>query len=200
MSNETTFIATKRTSVGKGASRLNRRNGDVPAIIYGNNIDPTPVYLEKKIVVKHLDDPKLYNNIYTVDVEGKPEEVLVREIQFNPLRQSDPTHINFLRVGKNTVTRIEVPIVFLNQAKSPGIKLGGILNITTHFLEVRCNPKSAPAAIEIDLADARIGSVVKIEDIKLPSGVRTFYPKGFAISSIAAPAEDDKAATAETKK
>lgn len=191
MSKDLIFNAQVRDRVGKGASRSNRVQGFVPGIIYGNNMDPQPVFLERKQIVKNLEDPNIYTNIYNIDVEGKKEEVIVREIQFNPLRVIEPTHINFLRVGESTVTRIEVPIVFTNQTKSPGLKLGGTLNVVLHNLEVRCNPKKAPHNIEIDLGEARVGTVIKVEDIKLPEGVRTFYPKGFAIASITAQAEDE---------
>ena len=122
------------------------------------------------------------------------EEVLLRDISLNPVTD-EPIHVNLLRVGNNTVTDIEVPLIFKNQTKSVGLKAGGILNIVAHSLQLRCNPKNAPKNIEVDLSDVRIGDVIKIENIKLDDGIKTFYPKGYAIVSITAPAEEAAAKT-----
>lgn len=198
MSSELVFSVATREKVGKGNARALRRLGYIPALVYGDNQPSAHVYLEKKQFNRHLDDDALFNEVYNLDIEGKQESVLVREIQFNPLRSHEPTHVNFLRVGKNSVVSIEVPIVLTNQAICNGLKLGGVLNVITHSLEVRCNPKNAPKSIEIDLKDARIGSVIKIEDVVLPKGVKVFYPEGFALVSITA-ADQDSSQSADVE-
>lgn len=197
MSNQLVFSVCSREKIGKGNAKSLRKQGYIPALVYGDNKDSSHVYLEKKVFVKHLEDDALFNEVYTLDIEGKKEDVLVREIQFDPIRSHDPIHVNFLRVGADSVVTIEVPIVVTNQAQSMGLKLGGVLNVISHSLEVRCNPKNAPKSIEIDVKDSRIGSVIKIEDITLPKGVKVFYPQGFALVSITS-AEGEETAASET--
>lgn len=192
MNGNLSFTIKERETTGTGNSKSLRNTGFIPAVVYGNKQDPKSIYLEKKFFIKHLGDSALFNEIYTLELNGKSEEVLVREVQFDPIRSNDPIHINFLRVGKDSVVTIEVPIIFNNQDKSQGLKFGGILNIIAHTLEVRCNPKEAPKSIEIDLAKTKIGTVIKIEDIPLAKGVKVFYPKGYAIASITALENDDK--------
>jgi large subunit ribosomal protein L25 len=190
MSEQFVFKATKREKVGKGASRLSRREGLVPATIYGDNKEPLSVCLEPKQIMSQIVKSTLYSNIYKVEVDGKSQEILVRNIQLHPVKDI-PIHVDLLRVGAKTITRLDIPVVFKNHAKSAGLKLGGLLNIINHSLEVACNPKNAPKQIEIDLADTRVGTVIKIEDIKLPAGVKTYYPKGYPIASITAGAEEE---------
>ena len=193
MTEQFNFTAQLREKVGKGASREARRQGLVPATIYGDSKEPTSVNLFPKEVMSQLVKKSLYNNIYKVTVDGKAEEVLIRTIQLHPVTDL-PLHVDMLRVGAKTVTRIEVPIIFTNQDKCPGLKFGGSLNILLHYLEIACNPKVAPKQIEIDLETAKAGTVIKIEDIKLPEGVKTYYPKGTPIGSLAAQAaaEEEK--------
>ena len=194
------FNALVREKVGKGSSRELRRNAMVPASVYGDKKDPISVALNPKEVKSQMKRTSMYGNIYVVEIKDHndksiaKEEVLVRDISLNPVTD-EPIHVNLLRVGKNIVTDIEVPLIFKNQTKRVGLKAGGILNIVTHSLQLRCNPKNAPKNIEVDLSDVRVGDVIKIENIKLADGIKTFYPKGYAIVSITAPAEE---ATAKT--
>ena len=192
------FNALLREKVGKGSSRELRRNALVPASVYGDKKDPISVALNPKEVKSQMKRTSLYGNIYIIEIKDQndksisKEEVLVRDISLNPVTD-EPIHVNLLRLGKNTVTDIEVPLIFKNQLKSVGLKAGGLLNIVTHSLQLRCNPKNAPKNIEVDLAEVRIGDVIKIENIALAEGIKTFYPKGFAIVSITDPAEEDVA-------
>lgn len=192
MSTSFTFTAQTRAKVGKGASRAERRNGLVPASVYGDSKEPVSVLLNPKEINQQLYNPTLYSNIYKVSINNKEEEVLVRKLQFHPVKDH-VIHVDMLRVGKNTVTRVNVPIKFINQSKSEGLKFGGLLNIVTHTLELAGNPKNIPSSIEIDLANTRVGSVIKIEEVKLPEGIKTYYPKGFALVSITATKEEAKA-------
>jgi large subunit ribosomal protein L25 len=185
------FTAQLRDRVGKGASREARRNKLVPATIYGDSKDPISVCLDPKEVLSQLVKASVYSNIYTVTVSNKKEDVLIRNIQLHPVSDL-PLHVDLLRIGAKTRTRLEIPIVFHNQAKCPGLKFGGSLNIVTHYLEVACNPKDAPKTIDIDLETAKVGTVIKIEDIVLPEGAKTYYPKGFALASITSSGDEDK--------
>ncbi len=190
MSEQFVFNAIKREKVGKGASRLNRREGHVPATIYGDNKEPLSICLNPKEIMSQIVKSTLYSNIYKVSIDNKQQEVLVRNIQLHPVKDI-PIHVDLLRVGAKTITRLDIPVIFKNHSKSAGLKAGGLLNIIAHSLEVACNPKNAPHQIEIDLADTRVGSVIKIEDIKLPTGIKTYYPKGYPIASITAATEEE---------
>jgi large subunit ribosomal protein L25 len=192
MTEQFTFTATIREKVGKGASREARRQNLVPATIYGDSKEPTSVCLLPSEVLPQLAKKTLYNNIYKVDVGGKAQEVLIRDVQLHPV-SDQPLHVDMLRVGAKTITRMEIPVVFLNQDKSPGLRFGGSLNILLHYLEIAGNPKKAPKQIDIDLGNAASGTVIKIEDIELPEGIKTYYPKGTPIASLtaAASAEDE---------
>lgn len=193
MTEQFNFTAQLREKVGKGASREARRQGLVPATIYGDSKAPVSVCLNPKEVMSQLVKKALYSNIYKVTVDGKAQEVLIRDIQLHPVTDI-PLHVDMLRVGPKTTTRLEVPVVFINQDKCPGLKFGGSLNVLLHYLEIACNPKIAPHQVEIDLGTAASGTVIKIEDIKLPKGVKTYYAKGTPIASLAVQvaAEDEK--------
>lgn len=203
MSENFTFNAGIRERVGKGASRLARREGTIPASLYGDNKEALPININPKELLTQLHRKDLYSAIFNISVNGsEKEDVLIRDIQFHPVKDT-PLHVDFLRIGENTITRIDIPVVLINEVKCPGIKLGGTLNFIAHSLEVACNPKYAPQKIEIDLATAVVGTVVKIEDINLPENVKTYYPKGYPIYSITAPsgesntAKEDGTATTE---
>ncbi len=192
MTEQFNFTAQLREKVGKGASREARRQGLVPATIYGDSKKPTSVCLAPKEVMSQLVKNSLYSNIYKVTLDGKSQEVLIRDIQLHPVKDY-PLHVDMLRVGDKTITRLELPVVFNNQDKCPGLKFGGSLNVLLHHLEIACNPKFAPKQVEIDLAAAKAGTVIKIEDIELPKGVKTYYPKGTPIASLTVQsAEEEK--------
>ncbi|MFL1780395.1 50S ribosomal protein L25 [Candidatus Hepatincolaceae symbiont of Richtersius coronifer] len=190
MTDQFVFTAVKREKVGKGAARATRRSNLVPATIYGDSKDPISVSLNPKELLSQMIKSSIYTTIYKIKHDSKDEEVLVRKVQLHPVTDV-PLHVDLLRVGEKTTTRLIIPIVFINQAKSPGLKLGGSLNVVNHYLEVMCNPKNAPKQIEIDLGEAKIGTVIKIEDIELGKGSKTYYPKGFALASITASNEEE---------
>ena len=197
MTNEFIFTAQKRDKVGKGASRALRREGFVPATIYGNKEEPLSIFLNPKEILSQLPKSTFYSHIYKIDIAGLQEEVLVRKVQFHAVTDQ-PLHVDLLRIGENTVTRMHVPVILHNQHVSPGLKFGGILNFIAHSIEIACNPKVAPTQIDIDLATAKVGTVIKIEDIKLPQGVKTYLPHGYAIVSINASEEAEATTTTES--
>lgn len=174
MSSVRTLDIRVRDNAGTGNSRAARREGFVPAVVYGDNKDPMSVSLEERLLKKELLDPAIYSHLYTIKVSGKDERVLIREIQFHPVTDR-PLHVDFLRVSKSSTIQVDVPIAFLNEEKSPGLKQGGVLNVLRHSLHLVCTPDSIPERIEIDLGEANIGYSCQLKDLNLPEGVKVSH-------------------------
>jgi len=180
--------AEARDRVGKGAAREIRRNGKVPAVIYGDNKPPLAITLSYKEVHTRIHAGGFLTTIATIDVNGEKHRVLPKDYQMDPVRDFT-THVDFLRVGKNTVVTVEIPVHFLNEEKSPGIKRGGVLNIVRHTVECTCPANDIPDAIEVDLTGLTIGDSIHISAVTLPEGVKpTITDRDFTIATIAAPA------------
>lgn len=180
--------AEARDRVGKGAAREIRRNGKVPAVIYGDNKPPLAITLSYKEVHTRIHAGGFLTTIATIDVNGEKHRVLPKDYQMDPVRDFT-THVDFLRVGKNTVVTVEIPVHFLNEEKAPGIKRGGVLNIVRHTVECTCPANDIPDAIEVDLTGLTIGDSIHISAVTLPEGVKpTITDRDFTIATIAAPA------------
>jgi large subunit ribosomal protein L25 len=180
--------AEARDRVGKGAAREIRRNGKVPAVIYGDNKPPLAITLSYKEVHTRIHAGGFLTTIATIDVNGEKHRVLPKDYQMDPVRDFT-THVDFLRVGKNTVVTVEIPVHFLNEEKAPGIKRGGVLNIVRHTVECTCPANDIPDAIEVDLTGRTIGDSIHISAVTLPEGVKpTITDRDFTIATIAAPA------------
>jgi large subunit ribosomal protein L25 len=195
-----TIAATLRTKDTKGAARATRREGKVPAVIYGDKQEPALIALEGNILARHLETSGFMTKLFDLDVGGKKHRVLPRDVQFDPVSDR-PLHVDFLRVSSNTRVRVAVPVVFLNAEKSPGIKRGGTLNIVHHEIEVVCAPDSIPARFEVSLEGLQINDAVHLSAITLPKDVKfTTQEKGFTIATIAVPSairsENEAAAAA----
>ena len=175
-----------RDKAGKGIARSVRREGKVPAIIYGNNEDAIAIALDGKQLGKLIRNPGFFTQIFSVDVTGKKHEVLARELQLDPVTDL-PLHVDFLRFNQNTKIVIEIPVNFLNEEASPGLKRGGVLNIVRRELELRCSPANIPQAIEIDLTGFEIGESIHISALSLPEGTETITDRDFTIATVAAP-------------
>ncbi len=163
--------AHSRNDQGKGASRRLRHNGYVPAVVYGGHQDPVNVQLEHNQVWHVSQNEWFYSAILDLEVEGKVQKVLLRDMQRHPYKQLI-MHLDFQRISENETLRARVPLHFLNQEKSPAGKTSG--SVITHELnevEVSCLPKDLPEYIEVDLSDLQIGSIVHLSEIKLPAGV-----------------------------
>ena len=163
--------ATSRNVAGKGASRRLRRTAAIPAIVYGGNAAPQPIQLEHEKVWLASQNEWFYSSILNLDIDGKIEQVLLRDMQRHPFKQLI-LHLDFQRVDATHALRAKVPLHFLNQEKSPAGKTSGV--VITHELnevEISCLPKDLPEAIEVDLADLAVGQVVHLSDLKLPPGV-----------------------------
>jgi large subunit ribosomal protein L25 len=133
-----------------------------------------------------LKDPGFFTQIFSVDVTGKKHEVLARDLQLDPVTDN-PLHVDFLRFNQNTKIVIEIPVNFLNEESSPGLKRGGVLNIVRRELELRCSPANIPQAIEIDLTGFEIGDSIHISALNLPEGAETITDRDFTIATVAAP-------------
>lgn len=177
-----------REKVGKGAAREIRRNGRVPAVIYGDKQPPLAVTLNYKEVYMKIHAGGFMTTVATVSVDGKKIQVLPKDYQLDPVRDF-PMHVDFLRVSKNTVVTVEIPVHFINEEKSRGIKRGGVLNIVRHHVEAHCPAESIPEFIEVDLTGTEIGDSIHISAVKLPKDVTpTITDRDFTIATIAAPA------------
>jgi large subunit ribosomal protein L25 len=193
--------ANTRNSKSKGDVRSLRLNGNVPAIIYGGSEQNEKVSVSKKILKSLLDKEGFLSSIITLNVGGKNQNVLPREITYNVI-SDEPTHIDFLRVVPGVKIRIEVPVQFINHEASPGLKRGGVLNIVRRKIELKCPSEKIPETIVIDLSGIEIGESFKISSVKLEEGVSpTIQGRDFVIATLAAPTvmkEPEKPAEAET--
>jgi large subunit ribosomal protein L25 len=177
--------AEAREQVGKGSARAVRRDGKVPAVIYGDKQPPLAIALSYKEVYYKIHGGGFLTTVATIDVGGKKIQVLPKDYQLDPV-SDNPVHVDFLRVGKDTEVNVEVPVHFINEDKSPGIKRGGTLNIVRHEIEFHCPVNAIPEFIEVDLAGTDIGDSIHISAIKLPAGVRPIIQdRDFTIATIA---------------
>jgi len=181
------LIAEARSGVGKGAARALRREGRIPAVIYGDNKDPLPISIAYKEALKAIYSGGFLSHVINVDVGGETHRVIPRDYQLDPVMDK-PMHVDFLRVGPNTRLNVQVPVHFENQEQSPGIKKGGVLNIVHHHLDLTCPSGSIPEAVVIDLTGKEVGDSIHISDVTLPRNtiVRT-HEKNLTIATIAAP-------------
>lgn len=172
--NSFTLSAKLRENAGKGASRrLRREVNEVPAIVYGGKKKPQMISLQFKELTKQLENEAFYSHIISLDVDGKKEDVLLKDLQRHP---SKPVfyHADFLRVSKTQKLRTSVPLHFINEEKSKGVKTqGGMVSHTMTELEISCLPGDLPEFIEVDLLNVEIGQIVHISDITLPKGVES---------------------------
>jgi len=195
--------AEAREQVGKGSARAVRREGKVPAVIYGDKQAPLAIALSYKDVFYKIHGGGFLTTVATIDVDGKKIRVLPKDYQLDPVKDF-PLHVDFLRVGKNTEVNVQVPVHFINEEKSPGIKRGGTLNIVRHEVEFHCPADAIPDFITVDLDGTDIGDSIHISAVKLPAGVKpVIADRDFTIATIAgtsAQASDDNAATEAAEK
>ncbi|HLU13461.1 MAG TPA: 50S ribosomal protein L25/general stress protein Ctc [Arenimonas sp.] len=165
------LVASSRKEEGKGASRRLRRSGHVPAIVYGGHKDPESIKVEHNHLWTVSQNEWFYSSILSLEVDGKVQKVLLRDMQRHPFKQQI-MHLDFQRVSENEALRARVPLHFLNQEKSPAGKTAGVLVMhELNEVEVSALPKDLPEYIEVDLADLKLGDVIHMSDLKLPAGV-----------------------------
>jgi large subunit ribosomal protein L25 len=173
-----------RTRTGKGGARAARREGRIPGILYGDKAMPQTIDVDYKAITQQLHTGHFQSTIFMLDLDGTKTRVIPRQVQLDPIRDF-PIHVDFMRVAKDALVTVEVPVRFLNDAASPGIKRGGILNIVRHEIPVRCPADAIPEHFEVDLTGLEIGDSVHISAIKLPEGVRpTITERDFTVATI----------------
>ncbi|GAC1040471.1 50S ribosomal protein L25/general stress protein Ctc [Rhizobium sp. No.120] len=180
--------AEARERVGKGSARELRRNGLIPAVIYGDKQAPISIALNTNEVTKRIHAGGFLTTIATIDVDGKKIKVLPKDYQLDPVRDFT-LHVDFLRVSGNTAVTVEIPVHFENHEKSPGLKAGGVLNIVRHEVEVHCPADAIPEFFTVDLTGLKSGDSVHISAVKLPKNVTpVIADRDFTIATIVAPA------------
>ena len=189
-----------RNTKTKGELSALRNNGGVPAVIYGGEAQNETISISKKLLKSLIDKENFLSNIVTLNVDGKTQNVLPREIKYHII-SDEPIHVDFLRVVPGVKIRIEVPVQFINHEKSPGLKRGGVLNIVRRKVELRCPSEKIPESLVIDLDGIEIGESFKISSINLEADVTpTIKGRDFVIATLAAPTvmkEPEKPAEAE---
>ncbi len=187
MAENTALNAEVRDSVGKGSARAVRRNGRVPAVIYGDKKDPVVISLESREITRLVHQPGIFGRLLDVNVNNQKHTVLTRDIQFHPITDN-VMHMDFLRVSGSAKVAVAVAVEFLNEDVCPGIKIGGVLNVVRYEVELLCPATSIPEKISVDLSGLKIGDSVHISEISLPSGVApTITDRDFTIATIASP-------------
>tara|TARA_Y100000768_G_scaffold263897_1_gene201365 strand:+ start:89 stop:757 length:669 start_codon:yes stop_codon:yes gene_type:complete len=171
--------------------------GMVPGIIYGKGSEPTKIALEDKILKKLMDSGSFYSTIIDIDIDGKVEKILPKQLQYHPV--SDKLiHFDFLRVQENTKVNVEIPVEFLNLEKCPALKKGGVLNTVRRLVELTCNANNIPSKLEFDLIESEIGDAIKISNINLPEGVSpTISDRDFVIATLVPPTVEVETKTDE---
>ncbi|WP_137136085.1 50S ribosomal protein L25/general stress protein Ctc [Rhizobium sp. FKY42] len=186
MSNATYELkAEARDRVGKGSSRELRRNGLIPAVIYGDKQAPISIALSTNEVTKRIHAGGFMTTVATIDVNGQKISVLPKDYQLDPVRDFT-MHVDFLRVSADSRVTVEVPVHFINEDKS-AIKTGGVLNIVRHEVELVCPANDIPEFLTADLTGLQLGDSIHISNIKLPKGVEPTIDRDFTIASIVAP-------------
>ena len=198
MSDNLNLSATKRDRAGKGSARAARRSGLIPAVIYGGKIAPETININANTFTKMINQSGIMSNVIKLEVEGKSTDVLARDIQFHPVNDR-PLHIDFLRITASSTVTAMVPVIFINEDTSPGLKGGGVLNVVRHEIEMNCSAINIPDNLTVDLAGTDIGDSIHISAIALPNDAQpTITDRDFTIATIAAPTVEVETSDDET--
>ena len=201
MSDQLTISAEPRERAGKGASRALRREGRVPAVIYGDKKEAIAIHVEARALNKLLGTGHFMNSLIQVELNGVKTRTLPKDVAFDPVSDR-PLHVDFFRLAKGAKVQVDIPVVFINQEDSPGLKRGGVMNVVRHELDLMCDADHIPDQIEIDLTGLEIGDSIHISDITLPKGAESaITDRDFTIAGVTAPSalksSDDEAEDAE---
>ena len=201
MSEALTLPAETRERAGKGASRALRREGRVPAVIYGGKEESTPIHVEAKELVRQLGTGHFMNSIVMIDVDGNQVRVLPKDVSFHPVNDR-PIHADFLRLAKDAKIEVAIPVVFINEDESPGLIKGGVLNVVRHELDLICVSDKIPDQIEIDVTGKEVGDSLHISEVELPEGSESaITDRDYTIATLVAPSalkkSEDEAAGGE---
>jgi large subunit ribosomal protein L25 len=200
MSEQLTLPAEARDRAGKGASRALRRDGRVPAVVYGQNTEALSIHVEEKLLSKMLSTGHFMNSVVMIDAGGRTTRTLPKAVDFHPVT-SRPIHVDFLRISEHTKVTVAVPVRFDNEEASPGLKRGGVLNVVQHELELICDAAHIPDEIHVPLDGLEIGDSIHISQVRLPEGAQpSISDRDFTVATVVAPsamkAEEEVAAAA----
>ena len=186
--------ATVRARAGTGGAREVRRKAGVPGVIYGNGAAPQNIALQSNELVSLMNRGRFLSTVIELDVDGAKTRVIPREVQVDPV-SGNLVHVDFQRVGAGSRIRVSVPVRFINEGLSPGLKRGGVLNIVRHEVEVMCPADAIPEAFEFDLAGLEIGRSIHISAVSMPPGVEpTIKDRDFTVATIGGHKVDDEGA------
>ena len=188
MSDQLTLSAETRERAGKGASRALRREGRVPAVVYGGNQAPQTIHLEEKALMKLLNTGFFMNSVIMIETgKGKPTRTLPKDVAFHPVTDR-PLHVDFLRISEHAKVHVNVPVRFVDEELSPGIKRGGVLNIVRHELDLVCDAAHIPDEIVVSLEGFEVGDALHISSVTLPRGAESgIVDRDFTIATVVAP-------------
>ncbi|MBK9585211.1 MAG: 50S ribosomal protein L25/general stress protein Ctc [Alphaproteobacteria bacterium] len=187
MSRKYALKAAKRERAGKGVARTLRREGRVPAVVYGDGKEPVKISLSTNEATIEYRKGHMFTNICDLNLDGQDHLVLVRDVQQHPVTDFIE-HIDFLRVTPKTKIAVKVPVHFINHEDSPGIFQKGVLNVVRHEVELMCSAMDIPESIDVNLAGKELGDAVKISDAVLPTGVKPVITnRDFTIATVVAP-------------
>lgn len=188
----------KREKAGKGAARAVRRTGYIPAVIYGDKKAPEMFNMEEKILVGLLDKPGFWTHQFEINVDGQKTRTLCQDVQFDRLSDR-PIHADFLRIAKDAVLTMEIPLHFANEETAPGIKDGGVLNVVHRSIEVLCSADNIPEKLVLDIGAMQMGESKIASDIELPKGVKFAHAEeaDMTVVTIVAPIKEEVAPAAE---
>ncbi|NNJ75128.1 MAG: 50S ribosomal protein L25/general stress protein Ctc [Anderseniella sp.] len=201
MAQTVTLNASVRERAGKGAARAVRREGRVPAVIYGDKKDPQTISMDYRELMKQVQTGRFLSTLIDIDVDGSKVRTIPRDVQFDPVRDF-VVHVDFLRLGKGARIAVEVAINFLGDEDSPGLKRGGVLNVVRHTVEIMCPADAIPESFDMDISELDIGDGLHSTDLTLPEGMAfTITDRDFTIATISAPSggadEDEEDAAVE---
>jgi len=203
MSEVLNLSAEARERAGKGASRAIRREGRVPAVIYGEKQEPASIHLEEKVLMKLLHSGHFFNSVVMLEVGGKKVRTLPKDVQFHPVTDR-PLHVDFLRIGEHSKVNVDVPVHFTDEDLSPGLKRGGVLNVVIHDLGLAVDAAQIPEQIIVSLKGLEVGDNIHLSQITLPKGATALDQEDITIATIVAPsalksAEGEEAAGDEAE-
>ena len=182
-----TIQASSRKTETRGQTNNLRKEGFVPAIVYGGKIENQKISVNKKEVNILIQNENFLSSVISLKLDGKEESVLPRDVVFDVVND-EPIHMDFLRIVKGSKIILEIPVKFINNDKSPGLKRGGVLNIVRRKVELKCSTENIPTELVVDLDNLDIGSSIKISSINLPENCSpTIQGRDFVIATVAAP-------------
>lgn len=192
----------KREKAGKGASRAIRREGQIPAVIYGEKKEPVKISVDPSDMLSIMNQKGLFTKQFEISVDGDdPELTMCNDIQLHPVKDT-VLHIDFMRINQNKEIHLEIPVEIIGRETCKGIKEGGVLNIVRRVIEVICKVKAIPEHLTIDITDLEVGDSYHVQEMQLPEGVRLVdEEEDYTILTIAAPTiiTDDDEADEETE-